>query len=300
MVFNWHVPPEGGHPGEDYNCRCWAEPYEPERYTDKPVIVDVSGLDMFKELQSEMKPVDFNTKGFPQYAANDKANMASDAIFRKNNSVLTEEKFRDIITFLRKDGIEGFANFPYLDSVGKDTVCTGHLITDKEQYSLPYYMANTGKPATKTEIKREFDKLHQYTEYQKHAKGSDILRHTFFENVTKLRLTDAQCDAIDREIIEKKWNELVEQFPNFTIMDWNLQRAIFDVHYQCDILHKKDKKDIDWNSKDEFKEYKWPKLLNAAQSKNIPKIAENIHVIQSSSERNNAKINWVLNGKFYK
>ena len=31
-IFNWHVPPEGGHPGEDYNCRCWAEPYEPEKY----------------------------------------------------------------------------------------------------------------------------------------------------------------------------------------------------------------------------------------------------------------------------
>ena len=26
-IFNWHVPPEGGHPGENYNCRCRAEPY---------------------------------------------------------------------------------------------------------------------------------------------------------------------------------------------------------------------------------------------------------------------------------
>ncbi|MCP4395666.1 MAG: hypothetical protein GY804_15570, partial [Alphaproteobacteria bacterium] len=25
-VFEWAHPPEGGHPGEDYNCRCWAEP----------------------------------------------------------------------------------------------------------------------------------------------------------------------------------------------------------------------------------------------------------------------------------
>jgi hypothetical protein len=24
--FTWDSPPEGGHPGEDYNCRCWAEP----------------------------------------------------------------------------------------------------------------------------------------------------------------------------------------------------------------------------------------------------------------------------------
>ncbi|MEG3619513.1 phage minor head protein [Magnetovibrio sp. PR-2] len=24
-IFSWDRPPEGGHPGEAYNCRCWAE-----------------------------------------------------------------------------------------------------------------------------------------------------------------------------------------------------------------------------------------------------------------------------------
>ena len=24
-VFSWTDPPEGGHPGEDFGCRCWAE-----------------------------------------------------------------------------------------------------------------------------------------------------------------------------------------------------------------------------------------------------------------------------------
>ena len=43
-VFNWYIPPAGGHPGEDYNCRCWAEPYEPDEYSDEGLIVDVSGL----------------------------------------------------------------------------------------------------------------------------------------------------------------------------------------------------------------------------------------------------------------
>jgi len=28
-VFQWAKPPEGGHPGEDHNCRCWAEPVAP-------------------------------------------------------------------------------------------------------------------------------------------------------------------------------------------------------------------------------------------------------------------------------
>lgn len=30
-VFCWDNPPEGGHPGEDYNCRCWAEEYVPPK-----------------------------------------------------------------------------------------------------------------------------------------------------------------------------------------------------------------------------------------------------------------------------
>lgn len=30
QIFLWDEPPEGGHPGEDYNCRCTAEPYFPE------------------------------------------------------------------------------------------------------------------------------------------------------------------------------------------------------------------------------------------------------------------------------
>ena len=30
QVFGWDSPPEFGHPGEDYQCRCWAEPILPE------------------------------------------------------------------------------------------------------------------------------------------------------------------------------------------------------------------------------------------------------------------------------
>ncbi len=28
-VFSWDEPPEGGHPGEDFGCRCLALPYKP-------------------------------------------------------------------------------------------------------------------------------------------------------------------------------------------------------------------------------------------------------------------------------
>ncbi len=28
-IFEWETPPPTDHPGEDYGCRCWAEPYKP-------------------------------------------------------------------------------------------------------------------------------------------------------------------------------------------------------------------------------------------------------------------------------
>lgn len=31
QVFCWDNPPDGGHPGEAFNCRCKAKPYEPPK-----------------------------------------------------------------------------------------------------------------------------------------------------------------------------------------------------------------------------------------------------------------------------
>lgn len=41
-VFSWDDPPVGGHPGEDYNCRCTAEPYYPE--TSEYLSLSIDGL----------------------------------------------------------------------------------------------------------------------------------------------------------------------------------------------------------------------------------------------------------------
>jgi len=30
QVFSWDTPPEGGHPGQGFNCRCYAEPLRPD------------------------------------------------------------------------------------------------------------------------------------------------------------------------------------------------------------------------------------------------------------------------------
>ena len=75
-VFNRHVPPEGGHPGEDHNCRCWAETYRPDLMAHLNITpkVDLSGL--------------------PQYAANDKTGSVSDAkyVSAENDKVEAQDK----------------------------------------------------------------------------------------------------------------------------------------------------------------------------------------------------------------
>lgn len=45
-VFNKHIPPIGGNPGEDYNCRCWAEPYDAKKYKNKKLRFG-SGANLF-------------------------------------------------------------------------------------------------------------------------------------------------------------------------------------------------------------------------------------------------------------
>ncbi len=41
-AFNWHIAPNTGHPGEDYNCRCSAISYSPKKH--KILHVDLRGL----------------------------------------------------------------------------------------------------------------------------------------------------------------------------------------------------------------------------------------------------------------
>lgn len=43
QIFSWEEPPEGGHPGQDYNCRCTAEPYYPEISEYMDLIIDGFG-----------------------------------------------------------------------------------------------------------------------------------------------------------------------------------------------------------------------------------------------------------------
>lgn len=186
-IFNWHVPPEGGHPGEDYNCRCWAEPYKPERYKNKPMIVDVSGLDMFKELQKTLKPVDLNNKNFPQYAANDKANTASDVLYFKN--MLSDEELLELMANNLLE-TEKMKNYIYLDKFGHITSGVGALLDDEKAFkSVPWKIGD--RLATEAEV----DAAYRYfvaKRFEKDDKGKFKNHNRLaesFENECALRVS---------------------------------------------------------------------------------------------------------------
>ncbi len=41
-TFQWDLPPATGHPGEDYNCRCWAEPVDGKAYARQKLITPIN------------------------------------------------------------------------------------------------------------------------------------------------------------------------------------------------------------------------------------------------------------------
>lgn len=41
-IFAWDHPPATGHPGEDFHCRCWAEPIGDDRYANQLLITSIN------------------------------------------------------------------------------------------------------------------------------------------------------------------------------------------------------------------------------------------------------------------
>lgn len=59
--FYWSDPPEGGHPGEDYQCRCYAEPNFEEVDIPKELIPVVEKTEKIKEIK-EIKEIEKKEK----------------------------------------------------------------------------------------------------------------------------------------------------------------------------------------------------------------------------------------------
>lgn len=190
LIFNKHIPPEGGNPGEDYNCRCWAEPYEPEKYKNKQMVVDLGGLDMFKDLQNEMKPVDFNLNGLPQYSENDKAGIATDATYDLTQNMSDNELLNLMAHNLL--ATEKMKNYIYLDKFGHITSGVGALLDDEKAFkSVPWMIGD--RLATEKEIDDAYQ-MFTFKRFEKNENG-EFKNHNrlaeSFENECNIRVPEA-------------------------------------------------------------------------------------------------------------
>ena len=106
--------------GEDYKCRCWAEPYKPERYADKPISSETISDKVIKHLEKDIKFIKDNIPEFYKYPPiiqdvfidfqYNTGNCLQFVRFRKwvnakNLDKLIEESFRPDVGKSRNDSI---------------------------------------------------------------------------------------------------------------------------------------------------------------------------------------------------
>lgn len=295
-IFNKHIPPEGGNPGEDYNCRCWAEPYDEQEYKNKPMVIDVSGLDIFKEL----KPVDFNLNGLPQYAANDKANMASDAVYDLNYEYAHRKvKFRSseeekLLKRIGKQIVkrENTKEYAYLDSSGYITTGNGALINDWESFKKVHWLYN-GRPATEDEMRTEFERMEKVrakiiaqakAEAEKNKKPYSNpfqeITANYYKKDAVLKITKDEADYLMYSHLQRDYSNLKHYLPEIDDAPEPAQDVAFDIQYNPGIT------DNTWTY---FKQY--------FNERNVPELAKQVHRIGVSEDRNDEMRDKILSIK---
>ncbi len=211
-IFNKHIPPEGGNPGEDYNCRCWAEPYKPKKVERLGISakVDLSGL--------------------PQYAENDKSEIKSDVIPHNPNYISDEELYKRMWNNIKK--FEGVISYPYLDSKGYITIGGGSNIDNYDDFMRVNFMVN-GVPATKAQ------KLTAYHNLKKLSKERDTDGNylyasktaDFFKDKTNLKLSDQDAYNMAQNHMRNDLAHVRSQFTDFDSFPNSLKEVLLDIQY---------------------------------------------------------------------
>ena len=260
-VFNWHIPPTGGHPGEDYNCRCWAEPYVPQKSEHKRLQIDLSGLHPLDEL----KPTKFDSKDATLYAANDKANMASDAVYVSSDEDLYARMWENI-----KEQ-EEVVLYPYLDTKGFITIGAGVNVDDWNVFKNLNVTVG-GISATEEQKWEAYLFLRQMSD-DKDGNGNYInrnLRATAFENKTNIRISDAEARSLAQHHMTKDLAHLRKEFTDFDSFPLSLKEVLLDIQYNTGNLNQHD----------------WPQLYRAIKNHDINGIIANVRRKDVQQSRN--------------
>lgn len=194
-IFNYNVPPEGGNPGEDYNCRCWAEPYHPN-----------------KNKQSDVAKVDLS--GLPQYVGN----ISDEELYQK--------MWKNIKEF------EGYENFPYLDTKGKITIGAGANVSNWNVFKQLNVTFNN-IPATEMQKWNAYKHMLKLSE-EKDSQGNYVNRNRkakTFKSETNLWLSDKDVYNMAKKHMISDLAHLRREFPDFDDFPIELKEVLLDIQY---------------------------------------------------------------------
>ncbi len=119
---------------------------------------------------------------------------------------------------------EGIVDHCYLDTRGNVTVGVGHLISKPEQaLSLDFVYKHSGKKASDSDIKKEFNHIAKQPYGQKYAAG-------WYQHQSKLILSPASIDAITENHIQQFEKELCVLYGrDFVNYPHAVKLALFDM-----------------------------------------------------------------------
>lgn len=264
-------------------------------------MLDVSGLDMVKELKKTLRPTDnYNAKPLPQYAANDKANTATDATYVSNFEYGHRKvKFRspEEEKLLRRIGKqiisrENTIEYAYLDSSGYTTTGNGALVNDWESFKKVHWLYGD-RPATEKEMRAEFERMEKVrAKIIAEAKAKALknkkpyinpfkkITANYYKKDAVLKITKDEADYLMYSHLQHDYNNLKHYLPEIDSAPEAAQDVAFDIQYNPGIT------DTTWTY---FKQY--------FNEKNILELAKQVHRIGISEDRNNEMRDKILSIK---
>ena len=265
-IFNWYVPTEGGHPGEDHNCRCWAEPFEFKEDSQEPFVIDLSGLEnLVFDGQNTDETLPF---------------IIEDYAHRKY--VFENPKEEKLLTRIGKQIIarESFIYYAYLDSSGYITTGCGALVDDFNSFQKVHWIYK-GRPATKEEISAEFERMQKLQQSIQKGAEEYAKEHTPFNPFQKitadkyeechvLEITKDEAYYLMYQHLHHDYINLKRYLPKFDSAPEAAQDVAFDIQYNPGITPTT-----------------WTYLKKYFNEKNVEKLAQEVYRKGVSENRNN-------------
>jgi hypothetical protein len=212
----------------------------------------------------------FDLSGLPQYAANDKVEIKSDATYVSNDEFLYARMWENI-----KEQ-EDVILYPYLDTKGFITIGAGANVNDWNVFKKLNLTVN-GIPASEAQKWEAYKHMRELSE-EKDENGNYVNRNMqarFFKDKTNIRISDADARNLAQNHMTNDLAHLRKEFTDFDSFPLPLKEVLLDIQY---------------NVIGGVNQHDWPKLYKAIREKNVfgnDGIVNNVNLSDVAPKRNN-------------